>query len=82
MFYFLQFSLPPDSKLRAKPFIFLCKLESRCFFCFWYKLKVIREIMLRGLERQRYQGVTLRALRRKGAKNFPRIQKGRRDGLR
>lgn len=82
MFYLLQFSLPPDSKLRAKPFIFLCKLESRCFFCLWYKLKVIREMMLRGLERQRCQGVTLRALRRKGTKNFPRIQKGRRDGLR
>ena len=72
----------PRSRRAAGPFIFLCKLESRCFFCFWYKLKVIREIMLRGLERQRYQGVTLRALRRKGAKNFPRIQKGRRDGLR
>lgn len=79
MFYFLQFSLPPDSKLRAKPFIFLCKLESRCFFCLWYKLKVIREMMLRGLERQRCQGVAPKALR-KGPKISPEYQKGEEMG--
>ena len=59
-FYFLQFSLLPDSKLKTRPFVFLFKVESRCFFYLWYKLKVIRKIMLGDLERQRHQGVSLK----------------------
>lgn len=79
-FYFLQFSLLPNSKLKTRPFVFLFKVESRCFFCLWYKLRVIRKIMLGDLERQRCQGVSLK-LEGKGTKFSPENNKKGENGM-
>lgn len=72
-FYFLQFSLLPDSKLKTRPFVFLFKVESRCFFCLWYKHQ--KDNVRRSGETEMPGSQS--EIRRKGDKIFPRKQQKR-----